>query len=315
MTQIRELIAVRSFNPRLCQEIDYDLLIGTIGYESRARFFFETHRPTARFKVACAFSHQQSHAFDKNREWYSENGFDCEILKDDQFEAWIAESILRLGDKPCRICIDISSISRFRLAAIVASLHTSGLSPNLTVDFTYSLSSFVSPAENAEPIEYAGPVLPFFAGYSDKPDLPTVAMIGLGYEPDRAVGAYEYLEAAAVQVFLPIGEDPRFKDEVERANRTLLGRLPAERIQPYHVASPVHAFGLLESITFGGTRQGRPILLPFGPKVFALNCLLVASIHRDVGVWRISSGTSGDAIDRTASGMVVGLTAEFESRI
>ncbi len=42
------------------------------------------------------------------------------------------------------------------------------------------------------------------------------------------------------------------------------------------------------------------ILAPLGPKVHALNCILLSTSYPDVDVWHISSGNSESPYDRTA---------------
>jgi hypothetical protein len=204
-------------------------------------------------------------------------------------------------------------MSRLRLAAVIAGLLRASKPSGIIADFVYAVAEWSPPAAEPEPMVTAGAVLPLFAGWSDRPELPTVAIVGLGYEPDKAVGAYEYLEATGVWVFLPYGTDPRYEHAIANANRTLLNQVPNDRRIDYRVDQPVSCFGTLEAVTYGAMTSSRPVLLPFGPKIFTLCALLVACLRRDVPVWRISTGQLGTAMDRVASGKVVGLRAVFRT--
>ncbi len=178
----------------------------------------------------------------------------------------------------------------------------------------YSVAEWSPPSNEAEPIVSAGAVVPTFAGWSSRTDIPIVALIGLGYEPDKAMGAYEYLEATDVWTFLPAGEDERYARDLGLANRTLLSRLSPHKRITYRVDQPVACFGVLESVVYGLLDKSRPVLLPFGPKMFALCAMLVACVHREVPVWRISSNQFGKPVDRVASGKIIGIRASFGPR-
>ena len=70
----------------------------------------------------------------------------------------------------------------------VGRLRTNG---TVDISFLYALGKF-SPPPSAQSLNaHVGPVLPAFAGWSMEPDTPPVAIIGLGYEEDRALGAVE----------------------------------------------------------------------------------------------------------------------------
>src|SRR5690606_8363097 len=102
--------------------------------------------------------------------------------------------------------------------------------------------------------------------------------------------------------------------EIEGANKELWEIVNPDKRVPYNVLHPFDCYMNLFSFTRGALRTNRVILLPFGPKLFALNCLLVASVHRGVAVWHVSSGKHGEALDRVPDGQILGLTALFEPR-
>ena len=294
----------------------YDALIASLGYESRAIHASQKIGGNAAQRVACGFPDRQVLAFAENQRWFIDAGFDVVVVKDLEVEEWsnrlVTELISPSADSPeFRLCVDISSMSRLRLACLLSAIVNCKTSKRLVVDFVYSIAAWSPPPEEGEPIERAGPVLPFFAGWSNQPDLPTVAVIGLGYEPDKAVGAYEFLEAADVWVLVPISDDSRYRRDLERANRSLLNRLPAAHRITYSVDQPVSCFGIVESIVYGTLGRSRPVLLPFGPKICALCSLLVATLHRDASVWRITSGQEGDPSDRKAAGPIIVLQSVF----
>lgn len=295
--------------------VDYSALMATVGYESRARYASEHLGAHGKLRTAGAFSERQVLAFAENLRWFKDAGYDVPAVPDSDAERWFSEWLSRIltnDDGDVRILFDISSMSRLRLASFLAAIIRAPNNRSIEVDFVYSMAKWSAPSEEPEAIVTAGSVLPCFAGWSDEPDLPIVAILGLGYEPGMAVGAYEYLEATSVWAFVPVSSDPCYTRDIKRANESLLRRVPPNQVIRYAVDQPFACFQLLESIAFGANAYGRPVLLPFGPKVFALCSLLVACRHRTVPVWRISSGQFGEPSDRVASGQIVGLRVSFD---
>lgn len=313
-----ELAAIEALSPIGGLRLSYDAFLVTVGFESRSIYAAKTLEIHTDRRIACAFSHRQVRHFKSNRAWLFRNGFDVQEVQEDDVEAWTKSIIEELGTNSAhrtsiRMCVDISSMSRARMASVLNAV-LEVRERSVEIDFVYCLAKWSPPSTEAEPIGTAGAVIPAFAGWSTRTDLPIVALIGLGYEPDKAIGAYEYLEATDVWAFLPKGEDGQYARDLNRANRTLLTRLVEHKRITYRVDQPVACFGVLESVVYGLLSNSRPVLLPFGPKVFALSAMLVACRHREVPVWRISSDQFGEPLDREASGNIVGIRVAFSRR-
>jgi hypothetical protein len=295
----------------------YDAVLVSLGYESRASFIASKLRLDAPILTACSFTSRHVLSFDRNSRILYDLDYKIENPEDsalqDWNEAWV-NRILSESPDSSQICIavDISSMSRIRMASLVRAIMIAKSTRDVCVDFFYAFSAWKEPEMEPEPIVTAGPVLPYFAGWSSEPDWPSTAIIGLGYEPDKAVGSCEYLEASQVWVFIPQGADPRFADSVLRANKSLLKVLPESRVIKYRLSQPVNCFRLLESIVYGASVKHRPVLLPFGPKLFAICALLVSCLHQDVPVWRISSEQSGTPSDSLASGDISSMRCLFK---
>jgi hypothetical protein len=159
-------------------------------------------------------------------------------------------------------------------------------------------------------------VVETFAGWTTEPSAPPVVILGLGYERDKAVGIVEYIEPGEVWAFKPYGEDSRYDTELKRANQAFWELLPEDHIIEYCVDRPFECFTNLESLIYGTLRLGRPILVPFGPKIFSACCFLIACVyHPKLAVWRVSSGQFEPALDRIPNGKIIGLGAEFNPSV
>lgn len=295
----------------------YDALIVAVGFETRARFIAEDRCPEARRRHAIAFTDRKVLAYADNAEWFARNGFDVEECSDAEFGGWCLDVLQRLKPKEenaLTVCIDISSMSRLRIAQLVDAVLTHSGANSTVVDFVYALAKYSPAPRTPGPNRRIGAVLPQFAGWSDCPERPPVAILGLGYEQDKAVGALEYIQPAEVWAFEPVSPDPLYTKAIRRANETLSDVVPNGRRIEYRVARPFDCLVSLESLSYGAMRTGRPVLFPFGPKVFALCCLLVACIHPSMGVWRVSAESAEPPSDRIANGKVVGIRLAIDRR-
>ncbi len=293
----------------------YDLFVATLGYEERARFLTESRQFRGRQNIAWAFDGSPIFSFEENRSVFTSAGF--QIVPDsegspDKFLDSLNCS--REVERPIHLCVDISSISRIRLAAWLEAIVRRASQRTFLVDFVYAEAIFTPPAAEGAPNTAVGPVLPMFAGWSSDPNLPSSLLIGLGYEPDRAIGAVEYIEPAEVIALEPVSDQKEFTSALKEANAQLWAYSPSPLRLVYAVQEPFQTFMMLRSLLDRLRTRSRPIILPFGPKIFALVALTASLFHPSVSVWRVSAGAREKPVQRRAIGRCVGLTLSFSPR-
>jgi hypothetical protein len=305
--------ALPAFNRHIANE--YDGVIATVGFEERARFIPTKLLGNARSQFACAFDKRKTHSFKENLDWFRANGFEIEESDNVRFKSWCEsriEALVSESDGDVTVGIDVSSMSRFRIATLFEVLLEERSHVRIIADFLYAPAEFKEPIEFDTQMEVARPVTDTFAGWSTRPELPTAAVLGLGYEQDKAIGVIEYIEPTRLWAFRPIGDDERYQAAMDGANESLWDILPKDDAIEYTVSQPYECVVTLESLIFGSFNLGRPVLIPFGPKIFCVCCLAVASIHYPrVAVWRVSSDQSDEPIDQRAAGTVFGLRIVF----
>ncbi len=288
-------------------------VIVAVGYERRSRFVAERLADRARVRVASAFLAQRVESFDENMQWMSDSNFTVESHTDEEFSSWLSNQLASVAaastDHKQTVCIDISSLSRNRLARAVWSVLASNVLDHLSVEFAYAPAQYEEPPEFGAPMGIAEPAIPEFSGWSGDPATPISMVVGVGYEPEKAIGSVEYFEATSVWAFAPTGTDTRYDASVLAANRSLHEFVAgSQHWVEYPVLDAYRTFTTLESLSSGLLTEGRVLLVPFGPKSFALACMLVAAEHWPaVAVWRVSSGQLGVPFDRDASGPICSL--------
>jgi hypothetical protein len=292
----------------------YALFLCACGYEERARHVAnQLSIPTQR-RVALGFTEQQVLCYSSNKQAFLENDFEVLEISDAEFRNRVDRLLVEIGrrDDVIEIGVDISCMSRFRLAHLVDAIRSIDCE-TVKAAFYYSIAKYTPPIVDAAPTVTVEPVIPQFAGWSVRPDKPPAAVVGLGYEPNKAIGVIDHLEINnATWAYYPESPVSEYISGVLEANTSLLKLIQVDgRCRPYLVTEPAPLYHELNSLVDVLKGSFNPILIPFGPKVFALVALLVACVHDDIGVWRVSSGLLETPVNRQASEHVVLLRVTF----
>ncbi len=197
------------------------------------------------------------------------------------------------------IAFDVSSMTRAWHGGIVRQLRTMEVAGELETFFAYVPAEFKPPSARVPPNEIVGPV----DGFSSlaAPDLPIAAVIGLGYERERALGLQQFLDPEETLLMIPKhGDADPYYAELIQNNRGLLDRTNPRWIFEYDLAEPAATFSTLASVVAGLRESYRVVLTSLGPKIFGLLCFLLAAKFKDVSVWRVSAGTHGKPRDADA---------------
>ena len=290
----------------------FDLFITGLGPESRATNIFEKFYPNSNSRILITSSLASDHAFERNRKAFQSAGFtEC---NSDIIDKMLGTAIPKTEVDTLTVLIDVSCISRPAMASTLSSLLGLGFVKKFDIAFVYSLAEFTQPMLGSVPNEAIEPVHIDFSGWPSQQLAPTSLVIGLGYEPEKAEGAAEYLDPSEQWGFIPESRVTEFLPEVEKNNEHLIQRLQSnDRIVRYNLHNPAQTFGQLELIISDLVRKSNPILMPFGPKIFYALCLIQSLHHPEVGVWHVTSEAREVSVDRHASGIEIGFRAVIES--
>jgi hypothetical protein len=246
----------------------------------------------------------------ENKQELESAGFAIEVHADGELRNWLVKELLapaKTASTSLRVAVDVSSFSRARLAEIMLALCDVAVQRELQVDFVYAPAVYKPASESDETITVARPVAYEFAGWPTAPESPLVGVIGLGYEPGRAVGTAEYLDADHLWGFVPTGVDDAFDRSVATANE-LFWVDPRTRGARYEVLQPFSTFAKLESLAYGLGATHRVVVVPFGPKIFSVCSMLVGLLHPSVvSVWRVSAGVPDAPVDQEPAGLMTSL--------
>lgn len=294
---------------------DYDLILCTIGFEARARHAISKLQRFATSKIAICFRDRQVLDFDENLQYFKKNGFT--IVEDNSdvcsliFSNFLSENKSRANFK---FLIDVSSMTRNHIASICYESVAAAQKLNVTIilDFIYSHALYSPPPLEFGPIQFRGPVLPEFSGWSPQLELPTAIVFGLGYEPDVVLGLAEELEPGKIILFKPSQHDNRYTKAIEKSNCEIIDKVPKEICFEYSVFDWYLVFVRLTNVITGLYGNSRVTLVPFGPKIFSVCCILSGlDWYPFVSVWRVSPAEYGNPVNRFANGIMSCLRARI----
>lgn len=224
----------------------------------------------------------------------------------------VVRTLARDGDGVASILIDLSCLARQHIGGLFAAVKDLAKEGPVELQISYSLARFVKPPLHwSTAIRRIAPVNSEFAGWTAAPDNPIELVIALGYEKGKAIGAAEYLEPGDTWLFVPTSPEGKYLREVEVHNKELLLERQTKQLE-YDVMSPVDAYHALLSLVRGMRNVARPILLPFGPKIFFGLSLLVAMVIDEAAVWFVDgeNTSSSDKGEPSPHAVILGCRVE-----
>ncbi len=309
---------VRPFPARGIDELadaPYDGVLASLGFERRSRDIPAAVDPTPS-AVAVPFGDRHEDTFAENKEWFDDHEWEQPQFEEAEYFAWVDAWLQARAEEAsgvARVAVDVSSTSRYRMAAVIEALLSLPPETRLEVDFLYAPARFEEPSSEDEPPVFSvAPVSGYFAGWWRALEAPLYAIIGVGYELERASCAINMLEPERAEVYVPDGNDPRYLEEVRKANRGLMETRGVEHEVLYDVGDPFSCFRQLEASISRLERDQRVAIVPLGPKIFAVCAILAGGLHLDsTQVIRITAGERQRPIPRESDGNVYGLTLSF----
>jgi hypothetical protein len=297
---------------------EYAALVCSVGYERRSGYLPRLLWSRCGQIWGYGFELHHVHSFDENRMWLMQHGTyfdesDTIYRKHLGLQVrHLAESWLELTPTgstemtPLKLAVDISSMSRDRVAQTILAL-VDDVNVALQIDWLYAPGKF-----SKDELSDMGPVsinraLPGFEGWTDDPAKPTACILGAGLEGDLALGAVERLEPAQTWALSPTGYDREYDAEFGRRNRRILASLGDTRLVEYDVDQPFTTILQLNTLVSQLRTDYRVVVVPLGPKIFALTALLLGRMLDDLTVWRLSADSNRLPHERIAAGPILGL--------
>ena len=168
--------------------LDYDLSICGLGFESRAIASYDKAQEHIKDLIVLGYKKNTSKfSYQDNKLFFEDKTDYIFEVEDDEVISVLDIQLNELGfDKPLNVLLDITVMSRHRLATIL-SLLIDKLKENSSLSVTYTLSKFIDPPSGTTPVKKVCEISEGFEGVIGDLSLPTSVIIGLGYEKGKAL--------------------------------------------------------------------------------------------------------------------------------
>ncbi len=288
-------------------DFSFDIAMVAVGYEKRCRYIAENFPLEAAHKIGLEFGFLQEGSYETNRKFFLERDWKIISTKGTESFQFLVDILHKQisSRRPLRVFVDISSMSREMMAAIILAIDEVRTKVEIQIVSAYAPALFSSHYDPA-PIRVAEPLQASLAGWSSNPEKPLGVVMGLGCEPNLALGALQVLEPNKAWAFSPRGIDPRFDAALDKSNEHIADIFDITKFQ-YDINNPSLTRGRIEALLNSIDENFRLITIPFGPKIFSwlIFMTIIFGDKRNIGIWSFSSKDHAIVVDRDVHGEVI----------
>lgn len=271
----------------LCNEkIDY--FIAASDYQKRSTFLAENFKKTTARKLLLSIENDQKN--EPNIKIFEDLGFIP--LKTIENKRQEIEDIL---NKICEekssdilnILVDYSCMTKVCYASIVDFLLRNDLkNEKINMFFSYTPKS-----KNALP---SHPKLrsidPLFSYYKKENTRKTALVIGLNSNEEPTTDIIKHLDPEKIVLFIPqLNHDQQYNEALYNFNQEVIKNVPKNNVYNYPANNPDQIASMLTSVCLDLRLNYNVVLIPQGPKPFALASILLSTKYPDIRLMEISS--------------------------
>lgn len=280
--------------------ISADILVYAAGYESRSRYVAEKIKATKKIAIILPRVNANIGVYQENVEYahmVSDAIIDHQDLTAEKIQSELSARLQEIKtdnlDVPLTIALDVSSLPRETMAQLIIGLDCFSAYKAFTLRLIYTFGEYKSP-EGQDGIYTNFKPITKLEGWTLYPERPLSVILGLGYEPDQAVGVIEYFDPSGKWAFIPNGIDLRFRKDIQESNASLWPMLEKRNKLEYFIGEPNRLYYELRGLVDVLCKQSRVIIVSGGPKIFsAISILVCLEFKTEVSLWRASAHEHG----------------------
>lgn len=293
-----------------------DCIIAASGFHPRCTYIAENLRIGNAHKIVITFDEKDHAELRKqNESVFSDLGFisiDENIKSGKNIETLLKSQCNNSVADSFNILVDYSCMPKLWISTILNYLHDNdSLKEKINVFFAYTPRKFVP--VNKRTVEFVGPVSGKEESMMNDKGISLIA--GLDNSLDSTMKIINKVNPDRIYAFIP---EPAFSEEYLRTlmkiNKPLLDKIEKGNIIRYPAKDPEQINSILTSLCLELRLDSRIMIVPQGPKTFALTSLLLSLRYPDIKLWEIiSSAGKQNAEDGMASGESVILKTIFSN--
>ena len=304
-----ELSSIQHIDPEQISDIEADVFLTTLGFESRCTTAARRFEKLSCRKVAFARSdHPKEHSFQENQVYYSGQGYEIIPVesKVPDVEAVLGEYS---GDK-IQVILDSTSMSAAWYFEIFRWFsEEQNLFMEATLRIVYTMPAF-SEHEELRKVKSLKAFMP--SGQTDKEKKKTALILGLGHEKNIAESIYKKMNPDRLYLlYADPPADKGFVDKVFVNNHALINSVPIRNLIAYPIWNGQDIYQTVIDLVLPLRKEFRIILVPKGPKLLSIVAQLIHLIYPDILIY-YPKFKKPPAVDQLPSGEPVVLDVRFE---
>ena len=274
-------VSIENFDGR-----PYDTFIFAIGSELRSVQLFEL-LGSLPIRSAAYIHNHSSFVRERAGELVRNRSIELEITGGSIFSNDQSGSLRSFLSSARSVLIDVSCMTRTMMAELVLCMAEKRRS-GCRVDFAYLPSIYSDPTLEYPKIRRIGAAMPQFSGFEFRPGDPVALILGLGHEYGVSLGLMNQIEPRISIVFRSVGIDERFGSAVAEANFDFQFPPFNPSLLDVDVTDPSGSFSIIENAVANLVSDHRVLVIPGGPKIFAILSILAAFKHMGkVAIFRV----------------------------
>jgi len=304
-----ELSSIRHIVPGQLADIEADIFLTTLGFESRCTTVARKLEELSCRKVALARTdHIKEHSFHENSVYYKEQGYEMVSVEskvpdmEALFGAYTGENI--------RVIIDCTSMSpRWYYEFFRWFSEKQDGFQEATVRIAYTMPVFTE----TEQVRKLKSVKSFFKSDAIEKDKKKTALIlGLGHEKNLSESIYKKINPDLIYLFYADpAADKKFVEEVFVNNHALINSTSIRNLIAYPIQNGQIIYQTLIDTVLPLRNDYSVIMVPMGPKFFSVVAQLVHLGYPDIQI-SYPKFKKPPAVDQYPSDEPVALDVLFE---
>ena len=264
----------------------YDTVVFSVGTEHRSVQIFKEMKGSG-VRAAAYIHNENSFTEEKAGKRIIGRQIDFEILNGTLYSNGQHEQYREFLEGSSKVLVDVSCMSRTMMCEQVLYL-SEFRDAGVEIHFAYLPTVFSEPVHEYPKIRKIGAAAPQFSGFDFRPGDPIALVLGLGHEFGVSIGLLNQMEPRMAVAFRSIGIDRRFEKAVMDANFGFDFTPYAATVLDIDITRPKEGFMAIETVFSNIITDHRLIVIPSGPKLFALLCILAAFKHLGkVAIFRV----------------------------
>jgi len=300
-----EVEEIYSFNP--------DLYIAASGYESRSIYMSGKLSGLNCTKVVLAYNDLSREMYrPSNDQFYRENDFrffQCDGSVSPDFDSIFSQ----LEGESIKLMVDISVMTRVWFFNLLKYLHDLEDFSKIEMKITYCPIVYTEPVKIRQKIQLQKYSMIDFLNDNNRTNKDRALLLGLGIEKETSLYAYNTLNPDLTYLLYADPADRKeYVESIYINNHSLINQVQIKYFKGYPLNNVREIYRLLIDLILPIRENFNIVIVPQGPKIFALLSMILQISYPDIEMYCIRSKRR-KIVDREISGEIISLDLIFEN--